>query len=133
MVVGAFLSCAQALDITMIPVLNSIALQQSQPTKKVMDKVQQLLDYANTYQNIFVQFYASDMQLHVDSDATFLVLPKACSCIAGYFQLLNNKGKDDFVDNGPILIEYCTVRSVVTFVAEIETHGVFQNAKKIIL
>ena len=60
------------------------------------------------------------------------MLPKARSRIAGYFRLLNNKGKDNYVDNGPILIECRTIRSVVTSVAEIETHGVFQNAKKIL-
>ena len=97
-----------------------------------MKKSQQLLDYAFTYQNDFLCYYASDMQLHVDSDAAFLVLPKSHSRIAGYFCLLNNKDKDDYVDNGQILLECCTIRSVVTSVAEVETHGVFQNARKII-
>ena len=72
------------------------------------------------------------MQLHVDSDAAFLVLPKARSRIAGYFRLLKNPGKDTYEDNGPLLIECRTIWSVLTSVAEVETHGVFQNAKRII-
>ena len=76
-VVGTFLYYARALDSTMLPALNNIASQQSQPTKNVLEKIKQLLDYANTYQNVFIRYYASDMQLHVDSDAAFLVLPKA--------------------------------------------------------
>ena len=88
-VVGTFLYYAQALDNTMLPALNDIATQQAQPTQKVKQKVQQLLDYANTYKNVFVRFFASDMQLQINSDAAFLVLPKARSCIAGYFCLLD--------------------------------------------
>ena len=72
------------------------------------------------------------MQLHVDTDVAFLVLPKARSRIAGYFRLLNHPDphKKFYNDNGPILIECCTLRSVVTSAAESETHGVFHNAKK---
>ena len=71
------------------------------------------------------------MQLYVDSDAAFLVLPKARSRIAGYFRLLNDSKTNKYEDNGPLLIECRTICSVVTSVAEVETHGVFQNAKQI--
>ena len=131
-VVGTFLFYARALDNTMLTALNDIGTQQALPTQKVREKLQQLMDYANTYKNVFVRFYASDMQLNVDTDAAFLVLPKARSRIAGYFRLLNdpNGDKKFYVDNGPILIECRTLRSVVTSAAESETHGVFHNAKK---
>ena len=76
-VVGTLLYYARALDSTMLPALNDIGSQQALPTEKVKQKIQQLLDYANTYKNLFVRFYASDMQLHVDTDAAFLVVPKA--------------------------------------------------------
>ena len=81
---------------------------------------------------MFVRFYASDMQLAVNTDAVFLVLPKARSHIAGYFRLLNDpKGpRKYYVDNGPILIECRTLRSVVSSAAESETHGTFHNAKQ---
>ena len=90
------------------------------------------MDYANTYKNVYVCFYASDMQLNVDTDAAFLVLPKACSQIVGNFQLFNDpNGNNSFnVDNGQILIECRTLRSVVTSAAESETHWVFHNAKR---
>ena len=113
----------------MLPALSDIGTQQAQPTVKVLDKIQQLLDYANTYKHVYLCFYASDMQLHVDTDAAFLVLPKARSRIAGYFRLLSN---NKYVDNGPILIECRTLRSVVTSDAESETHGVFHNEKKVL-
>ena len=113
----------------MFPALNQISSQQAQPTINVKKKVQRLLDYANTYKNAFVWFYASDMQLTVDTDAAYLVLPKARSRIAGYFRLINNGTSPKHLDNGAILIECRTLRHVVTSAAEAETHGVFQNAK----
>ena len=48
-----------------------------------------LLDYLHTYQNVAIRFYCSDMKLHVDSDAVYLVAPKAKSRIAGYFYCSN--------------------------------------------
>ena len=76
-VVGTFLYYARALDSTMLTSLNDIGSQQALPTTNVSEKAQQLMDYANTYPHVFVCFYASDMQLAVDTDAAFLVLPKA--------------------------------------------------------
>ena len=132
--VGSFLYYGRALDSTMLPAINTIRAQQALLTTNTLKAVQQLLDYANTYKDIHVRYYASDMQLHVDSDAVFLVLPKAKSRIAGYFRLLHkeNNKHAHYKDNGPILIECKTLRSVVTSAAEAETHGVFHNAKKAI-
>ena len=88
-----------------------------------------MLDYANIYRNSSVQLYASQMQLNVDSDAAFLVLPKACSQIAGYFQLLDPLSqKNKHMHNGIILIEYRAIHSVVSSTVETETRGVFHNA-----
>ena len=131
-VVGTFLYYALALDSTMLTALNDIGSQQALPTESVLPKLQQLMDYANTYRHVFLRYYASDMQLNVDTDAAFLVLPKARSRIAGYFRLLNdpNGQKHYYIDNGPILIECKTLRTVVSSAAESETHGTFHNAKK---
>ena len=128
--VGCFLYYARALDSTMLPALNQIASQQAQRTQRVMKKIQRLLDYANTHPNAYIRFYASDMQLMIDSDAAYLVLPKARSRIAGYFRLGNKpSNKYKYKDNGAVLIECHTLRHVVSSAAEAETKGVFQNAK----
>ena len=60
----------------MLPALNQIGAQQAQLTQLILKKIQRLIDYANTYQHAYVRFYASHMQLLVDSDAAYLVLPK---------------------------------------------------------
>ena len=69
----------------MLPALNQIGVQQAQPTQLILKKIQRFMDYANTYQHAYVRFYASDMQLLVDSDVAYLVLIKARNRIAGYF------------------------------------------------
>ena len=45
------------------------------------------MDYAPTYPKITIRYYASNMQLFVDSNATYLVLLNTKSRIAGYFYL----------------------------------------------
>ena len=88
--VGSLLYYARAIDSTMLPALNQIGTQQSAPTINTMKAIKQLFDYANTYKHTNVRFYACDMKLEVDSDAAYLVLPKARSRIAGYFRLLDD-------------------------------------------
>ncbi len=44
-----------------------------------------LLDYVSTYKHTFLRYHASNMILHVDSDAAYLVAPGAKSRIAGFF------------------------------------------------
>ena len=129
-VVGTFLYYARAIDCTMLPALAQIAQQQAQPTQRTLKKCKQLMDYAATYNNASIRYYASDMILEVDSDASYLVLPKARSRYAGYFRMLDkHDAPNRRQHNGAILIECKTIRHVVTSAAEAETKGVFQNAK----
>ena len=45
------------------------------------------MDFINTHNNYSLHYYASDMVLHVNSDAAYLVCPKARSRVAGYYYL----------------------------------------------
>ena len=128
-VVGTFLYYARAIDSTMLPALNQIGSQQAQPTVKLKEKIQRLLDYAYTHQDSSIRFHKSQMQLTVDSDAAFLVLPKAHSRIAGYFRLLDKPSLTRHLHNGAILVKCKTIRHVVTSAAEAETHAVYHNAR----
>ena len=67
------------------------------------------------------------MILHVDSDAAYLVLPKARSRIAGFLRLRNKQNNTHKQENGAILVECKALRWVVTSAAEAETHGVYHN------
>ena len=130
-VIGSFLYYSRAVDPTALVGINTISFSQSQPTLKTKQECQQLMDYFWTYPNAYIRYHASDMLLHVDSDAAYLVLPKAKSRVGGYFQLAN---KHDYRNtsippNGAVHIESKTLRHVVASSAEAEVAGIFHNAQ----
>ena len=128
-ITGSFLYYGRAIDYTILPALNEIASAQAQPTKRMQEKTQQLMDYLYTYPNAFIRYYASDMILHVDSDAAYLVAPKARSRIAGYYHLSGHPNITKHPKrNGAILVECKTLRHVVSSSAEAEVAGIFHNA-----
>ena len=110
----------------MLAALNGLSQQQSKPTEKIRDTIKHLLDYAATHPLAIVCFHASDMVLHIDSDAAYLVLPGTKSRISGYFQLANSTNTKPFpnVISGAILFECKTLHNVVASAAESETGGV---------
>ena len=88
------------------------------------------MDYAATYLNMFIRYHASDITLHVDSDTTYIVAPKACSRIAGYFSLSNHpKNIMHLKLNGAALVEYKTLRDIVASLSEVKVAGGFHNAQ----
>ena len=95
--------------------------QTGQTNKKTKEKTQQLMDYLNTYPGAYIRYYASNMVLHVDSDAAYLVDTKAKSCIAAYYHLSNHPNITKHPKlNSAILVEYKTLRHVVSSSAEAE-------------
>ena len=86
-ITGTFLYYSRAIDPTMLVALNEIAAVQSKPTIKTIGKCNRLMDYAATYPNAKLRSFATDMVLHVDSDAAYLVQDNARSRIAGYYIL----------------------------------------------
>jgi len=117
----------------MLVALNTIAASQAIATSVVLAKCRRLLDYATTYQNAILRYHASDMVLHIDSDAAYLVMPGTKSRIAGHFFLSNRPpmalSKVTPLPNGAILTKYRTLRHVVASAAEAETSGIFLNAQ----
>ena len=121
---------ARALDASLLPALNTISSQQNTPTQKVKEKCNRLLDYIAAYPNPILRFNASDMILTAESDAAYLVLPKARSRAAGFFYLHNKPtSKPHPTLNGAILIECTTLRHVVSSAAEAEVGALFHNAR----
>jgi len=78
-VTGILLYYVRAIDSTMLPALLEIAREQAKPTETTMKKYNRLLDYATTYPEATLRYRKSDMVLHVDTDAAYLVLPGARS------------------------------------------------------
>ena len=114
----------------MLPALNNISSQQANPTMSTKKQCERLMDYASTYPDVFLRYHARDMILHVDSDAAYLVAPKARSRIAGFFYLSNHPAKTPHPSlNGAILVKCKTLRHVVASAAEAELSGVFHNSQ----
>ena len=130
-IVGSLLYYSRATDSAILTALNELSSQQAKPTENTKIAAHQLLDYVATHPDAIIRFHASDMILHIDSDAAYLVMPGAKSRISGYFQLGNHDGCYSFPNgvNGAILVECKTLRNVVASAAEAETGGVFHNAQ----
>mmetsp|Transcript_5614 Transcript_5614/g.8164 ORF Transcript_5614/g.8164 Transcript_5614/m.8164 type:complete len:80 (-) Transcript_5614:241-480(-) len=63
----------------------------------------------STYPNATIRFHASNMILHVQSDAAYLVLPHAKSRYAGHYYLSNQTP----TNNDPVHTECKTIKNIV--------------------
>jgi hypothetical protein len=129
-IVGTFLYYARAIDSTMNVSLSSLASEQLHATANTQTKINQFLDYAATHPNAIVRFHASDMQLHIHSDASYLSEPKSRSRAAGHFYLGNHATGPPMTNNGAILSPTGILRHVVSSAAEAEFGGLFVNSKE---
>lgn len=133
-IVGTFLYYARAIESPLLPALNEIGTQQSKPTKSTNNAANTILDFVSTYPNGKIRFHASDMILHIDTDAAYLVMPNAKSRVAGYYYLSSHPTNppSKVPRNGAVLVECSTIKHVVSSAAEAECSGCFTNAQKAI-
>ena len=113
------------------PALNEIGTMQAKPTEVTNAKVQMLMDYLHCHPDATLRYHASDMILQFESDAAYLVLPKARSRAAAWFIL----GQDPTttstpMQNAPLHVLCNTIKNVVSSAAEAETGGIFLAAQK---
>jgi hypothetical protein len=104
-----------------------------------MEALTQLLNYCATHPNAIIRYTASDMVLHIESDASYLTAPKARSRAAGY-HYLSSRPKDPSKppnpddppppSNGAINILCQILREVVSSAAEAELAALFHNGKE---
>ena len=119
-----------AIDNTTHPTLNSLGSNQAQLTEATRIDANMLMDYLYTHPNAKLRYHKSEMQLHIDSDAAYLVAPKAKSRVAGYCYLSTKSGQPTL--NAPIHVECALIKHAVSSAAEAETGGIFHNAKSAI-
>ena len=132
--IGSLLFYSHAVDTSMLPGLNEISTQQSDPTTNNQLKVNQLLNYVATHSNAVIRYHKIDMCLHVNSNAAHKVLPKARSRLAGHFFLSDHPDfKRTVTPNGPLLTKCKTIRTIVASAAEAETYGIFHNVQTALL
>jgi hypothetical protein len=84
-VTGSVLYYARAVYPTVLMPLNDIATEQTKATEKTQSATNQLLDYLGTHPDATIQYHASDMILHIHSDASYLSDSNARSRLGGLF------------------------------------------------
>ena len=127
-VTGTFLYYARAVDPTMLVALSAIASAQANPTVETMNKCKLFLDYASTHPDAITTYRASEMVLAVDSDASYLIEPKARSRAGGHFYMSNNTTFP--TSNGAVLDVARIIKSVMTSAAEAEMGALYINARE---
>ena len=123
-IIETFLYKGLGIDSTILVTLNEIGGQQSTATTDSEKKCVKLMDYLHTHPSAVVRFHASDMILYVESDAAYLVLPQALSCVGSILYLSNaTSGRPPL--NRAIQVICKTLQNVVSSAAEVETGGIF--------
>jgi hypothetical protein len=84
-IVGSILYYANAIKMTVLMALSTIAMSQAHPTKNTMTRCIRLLDYLATNADAKIRFYASDLIMSIHSDALYLSESKARSRACGHF------------------------------------------------
>jgi hypothetical protein len=129
-VVGTLLYYARAVDSTMLAALGTLSSAQTKGTTETAAALVQLLNYCATHPDATIRYRASDMVLHIDSDASYLSEPEARSRAGGHFFLSNTVNKPSAPNNGAILTISNILRHVMSSAAEAECGALFLNAKE---
>jgi hypothetical protein len=127
---GTLLYYAQSVDPTLIMPINVLASEQSNATAFTADKVIKLLNYCNTHPETKIRYHASDMILHIHSDASYISENESKSRAGRFFYIGNNNKTDKKLTNGAILIISKVLKYVMLSAAETEIGAVLVNAKE---
>jgi hypothetical protein len=103
--------------------LNDIATEQTKVTEKTQAAANQMLDYLATHPDATIRYHASDMILHIHSDASYLSVSNAQSRLRGYFFLGNKSPEQETLNVAAI------IKNVVASTAESEVGACFHNAQ----
>ena len=129
-VVGTLLYYAIAVDNTITVALGNLVSLQTKGTQKTLDALTQLPNYIATRPNATVRFRHSCMILHIHSDGSYLLAPKARSRSGGHFSLSSNTADPaKCPPNLPVHIIAKILRYVMGSAAEIEVGTSYINGQ----
>jgi hypothetical protein len=127
-VTGSVLYYARAVDPTVLMPLSDIATEQTKATEKTQAATNQLLDYLATHPDATNRYHASDMILHMHSDASYLSVSNTRSRLGGLFFLVNKTPEQDML-NCSIVNVVAVIKNLVASAAESEVGSCFHNAQ----
>ena len=111
--------------------LNELASAQSQGIEATKLALLKLLNYCATHDNAKIRYFASDMVLHVHSDASYLSAYRARSRVGRHFLLSNKISQGQKIcHNWAILVIVSILNNVISSAAEAEIGGLFLNGKE---
>ncbi len=134
-IVGVFLYYARGVDPTMLPALNELGSQQSKPTERTAAETAHFLNYAACHPDAVLRIKASDMVMHIHSDASYLCAPNSRSRVAGHYFLSalpadHKKPYNTHIpSNAPFHTECKTLRNVLASATEAELGALFHNGQ----
>ena len=133
-IAGTFLYISVVVDPTMLVALHEIGAEKAFPATNTFKKTQMIMDSSATQPDAIIRFHASDMCLHIDSDAAYLVQTNARSRAAGHYYLSDNPPpphiRPTLASNGPILTKCQTIRTVMASAVEAKTGAIFLNSQQ---
>ena len=108
---------ARAVDHTMLHSLNNIACAATKGTQATKDATNPFLNYIACNPLPKIKFRASDMILHVESDAAYLVAPMARSRAGGYYYF---GSRDGTMFNTSVFVQAKVIKNVMASAAKTE-------------
>jgi hypothetical protein len=127
-VTGSVLYYARAVEPTMLVLLNDIATEQTKATNETQAATNKLLDYLATHSDATIRYHASDMKLHIHSDAYYLSVSNARSRLGGLFFYGDKSPHEDNL-NGSIHNVASVIKNMVASAAESEVGACFHNSQ----
>ena len=125
---------ALAVDCTLLVALGDLASCQATPTQDTLDKLVWLLNYVACNPDAEITYQASDMCLHIHSDASYLSAPKARSRAGAHFFLSSYPNSSENTSlqplNGPIHVLSKIIKLVMASAAEAEIGASFLAAQE---
>jgi hypothetical protein len=119
----------------MLVALNSIASAQAKGTHATLKACMRLLNHAATHLNATIQFNASDMVAHNNSDASYLCAPGAYSRAASHHYLSSHPNKLQPGQSppliGPIHMLCAFIGPIAASAARTEVGATFMNAQEL--
>ena len=128
-ITGKFQYYARAVDPAMGVALSALASEQTKATQRTAKDAIKFLNYCASHPNAKLRYKASDMILHIHSDASYNSEPKARSRAGGHFYM-GMQGTHDSSRNGAILAKTGVMKAVLSSAAEAEIGALFDNCKK---
>lgn len=129
-VVDTFLFYARAVDSTMLLLLNALVVAQKNSAQATIQALVHFLNYCATHPGATLCYHASNMILHIHSNAAYLNETRARSRVGGHHFLGDRASPINQPSNGANLDIAAILKQVISLGAEAEVGATFLNGKE---